>query len=303
MTCRELQFGKRPPRTSGALSGTASLLSGMSVERVGNRVPGEFPTTGGHVGSPCREDGDLGAPGTAQPLGRSDSASPDARGPRYRTGRPSPAERVRLGELGAMLRSRREALGLTLADLEPVAGSRGSLADIEAGRIRTRPSRLRAWLGALGVYPEPILASFADVIAPENPRGPTWSPVNSRPPASPPPPRQPAPLPAHLRAVLGAELWLLRVRAGLGRKELAHAVGRSRPWVSIAERGLRAIDPEHLERWLVVVEATASERVLLALRFPGWIRARREDLGVGMAPPDQSRRSPTGRFVAKEQEK
>ena len=236
-----------------------------------------------------------------QPMGIGDSAPAPAAALRYiRSGRPSPAERIRLAELGAVLRSRREALGLTLADLEPIVGARGSLADVEVGSMRTRPARLRAWLRALGVYPEPILASFADVIAADRSDGrQSWRPVETR---QPPPARRPTPLRPHLQAALGAELWRLRVRAGLGRKELARRVGRSRPWVSIAERGLRAIDPEYLERWLVVVDATSSERVLLALRFPGWIRTRREGPGVGMAPPDQSHRSPTGRFVAKEQE-
>ncbi len=190
-----------------------------------------------------------------------------------RSGRPGPAELVVLASLGAILRSSRLATGLTLADLEPIAGARGSLDGIERGTVRTRPSRIRALCGALGLDADALLVDFAAVIAPERPEGPTWHPI-TRPPAPPPPPRRPTgpePLPADRRAALGADLWGLRVRAGLSRRELARAVGRSRPWVSIAERGLRAIDPEHLEAWLVAVDATPTDRLVLAWRFPGWV--------------------------------
>ena len=37
------------------MSGVARMMSGVSVEGVGNDVGGLFPTRGGLVGSPCRE--------------------------------------------------------------------------------------------------------------------------------------------------------------------------------------------------------------------------------------------------------
>ncbi len=225
-----------------------------------------------------------------QPMTEADSA-PALAGcpPGYtrRTGRPGPAERVRLAQLGTILRSRRQAAGLSLADLEPIAGARGSLACIEAGTMRTRPSRIIALCGALDLDADALLVAYADVIAKEHPKGPSWRPI-TRPPAPPAPPRRPTgpePLPAHLRAAIAAELWTLRVRAGLSRKELGRAIGVSRPWISILERGLRPIGAEHLERWLVAVGATPTDRTLLAWRYPGWIRTRRE--------------TPAGRFVRK----
>ncbi len=223
-----------------------------------------------------------------QPMGEGESPPPDGARQRYarRSGEPTPAERVRLAQLGVILRSRREVMGLTLADLEPIAGARGSIGEIERGTMRTRPSRIRALCGVLGLDADVLLVVFADVIAPERPEGPSWHPV-TRPPAPPAPvpsAPSPAPLPNHLRAALASELWGLRVRAGLGRKELARAVGRSRPWVSIAEHGLRAVDREHLEAWLVAVDVTFVDRLLLALRFPGWV-----------APPKKPTPSRAGR--------
>lgn len=208
-------------------------------------------------------------------------------------------ERKPLAELGRILREARLAAGLTLADLGPVVGSRDGLEAIENGACRTRAGRIRPWCAALGVDPGPIIERFAAVLAAELADGrQAWRAV---PPVERREPRALAlpPLPAHEQAALGAELWRIRVQAGLTRPALAARVGVSRVHIFLVERGARRPSEELVDRWLSAA-GRPVDRDLLALRFPGRIRPSRR-AGVGMAPPDQSRRSPTGRFVAKDQ--
>jgi transcriptional regulator with XRE-family HTH domain len=208
-------------------------------------------------------------------------------------------EREPLRELGRVLREARLAAGLSVEDLGPIVGSAGSLEGIERGAFRTRASRVRPWLAHLGVDPEPIIERFAEVLAPERPDGRNaWRPVA---PVERREPRALAlpPLPAHEQAVFGAELWTLRVHAALTRPALAARLRVSRIHIWFVEHGQRRPSEELVDAWLGAA-GRPVDRDLLALRFPGRIRPRRR-AGVGMAPPDQSRRSLTGRFVAKEQ--
>jgi hypothetical protein len=148
------------------------------------------------------------------------------------------------------------------------------------------------------VDPEPIVARFAAVIVPERPDGRNaWRPValveHREPRALVLPP-----LPAHEQAALGAELWRLRVGARLARPALAALVGVSRIHVWLVEHGQRRPSDELVDAWLAAA-GRPVDRDLLALRFPGRIRASRR-ARVGMAPSDQSHRSPTGRSATEE---
>ena len=179
-----------------------------------------------------------------------------------------------LDELGALLRQARVAAGVSWPELEALVGPRSSLGSIETGKVRTRASRLRPWLERLGVDPDPVLERFAAVIAPESEDGrPRFKPVTPR--TEPPGPRprrlEPPPLEAHAQATLGAELWRIRVDAGLGRPELAAAIGCSRITVFLVERGLRRPTLDLVEAWVAAAGAVPASRALLALRFPGWI--------------------------------
>jgi transcriptional regulator with XRE-family HTH domain len=207
-------------------------------------------------------------------------------------------EREPLRELGQVLQDARHAAGLSLEELGPVVGSKDSLEAIENGAGRTRAGRLRPWLAHLGVDPEPIIAKYIAVIAPELPDGrQAWRPVA---PVERREPRALAlpPLPAHEQAALGADLWRIRVQAGLARPALAARIGVSRIHVFLVEHGQRRPSEELVDAWLSAA-GRPVDRDLLALRFPGRIRPARR-ARVGMAPSDQSRRSPTGRFVARE---
>ncbi len=208
-------------------------------------------------------------------------------------------ERAPLAELGRILRDARLARGLELADLGPIVGSADSLAAIEDGYGRTRAGRLRPWLAHLGVDPEPIIAKYIAVIAPELPDGrQAWRPVA---PVAPRASRSLVlpPLPAHEQAALGADLWRIRVQAGLTRPALAAIVGVSRVHLFLVEHGQRRPSEELVGAWLAAA-GLPVDRALFALRWPGRIRPSRR-ARVGMAPAKQSRRSPTGRFVAREQ--
>jgi len=55
MTCPEWIGRTSPADVSGVLSGTASVLSGMSVPDVRNGFRRAFRTRWGYVGSPCPE--------------------------------------------------------------------------------------------------------------------------------------------------------------------------------------------------------------------------------------------------------
>jgi transcriptional regulator with XRE-family HTH domain len=180
-----------------------------------------------------------------------------------------------LAELGAELQRARERAGISLQQLGPVVGSRSSLRDIERGRVRTREDRLRPWLQFLGVDPEPVIERYAAVIAPPREDGEVgWKPI-IRPAPRPGPARgmEPPALPAPGRAALGAELWLLRVDAGLARPALAHRIGCSRVHIFLVERGVRLPSPELTARWLDVVDAPTARIVALHRRFPGRIAA------------------------------
>lgn len=236
----------------------------------------------------------------AQAIEPSHSASPDAAaGVARRSRELEPWEREPIRALGRLLEVTRVAAGLSVEDLGPVAGSASSIRSIERGRVRTRASRLRPWLRELGVEPESVIERFRAVLAPERPDGRNaWKPV------APVERREPAamalpPLEPHDQAALGAELWRIRVRARLTRPALAKRLGISRVTVWRVEHGWREASPELVDRWLVDVGRPA-DRVRLAFRFPGRIRATRST-GVGVVPPDHSRRAPTGRFVAKEE--
>jgi transcriptional regulator with XRE-family HTH domain len=217
---------------------------------------------------------ELTRPRTAQPI--QGSPPPFADVPPTatpRTREPAEWERQPLQELGQILEQARLAAGLTLDDLGPVVGSRGSLARIERGAVRTRASRLRPWLAHLGVDPDPVIERFAAVLAPEHSDGHnSWRPVA---PVERHEPRgvTPPPLEAYDQAALGAELWRMRAQAGLSRAQLAARLQVSRIKVWLVERGQRQPSPELLEAWLAEV-ARPWYRTLLALRFPGRIQAK-----------------------------
>lgn len=202
-----------------------------------------------------------------------------------RSGTPEAWERPQLVELGELLRSARVAADVSWPDLEAVVGSRSSLRQVEAGTVRTRASRLHPWLERLGVDPDPVLERFAAVIAPEARDGrPRFAPVTFR--AEPAPAL--APLSPHDQALLGAELWRIRVAAGLTRTELAERIGCSRLSVWYVEHARRRPTLELLGAWLAAVHANQADLELLALRFPRLISRRR-----GMFP---SARRPRGRL-------
>jgi transcriptional regulator with XRE-family HTH domain len=199
----------------------------------------------------------------------------------------APWEGPLLAELGQVLQEARIAAGLTLEDLGPIVGSASSLASIEAGIVRTRATRLRPWLEHLRVDPDPIIERFAAVLAPERPDGRNaWRPVA---PVERREPRALAlpPLPAHEQAALGAELWRIRVQAGLTRPALAALLRVSRIHVWLVEHGQRGPSEELVDAWLSAAGRPA-DRDLFALRFPGPALARRRRAPVG-APPGLSR--------------
>lgn len=236
--------------------------------------------------SKARETAVAAAEPLAIPLSLAGDAVPDWRNGR-RSSVPTEAERPALRELGQLLRAAREAEGRSLADLGPIVGCAGSLAAIEAGRQRTRASRLRPWLVTLGVAPEPVLAKYAAVIAPERPDGRTvWKPTVPR---ETPQARRlrlfpPPPLEAHDQAALGAELWRLRARARLDRPTLATAIACSRVFVWLVEHGQREPSPDLVERWIQATGIRREERLVLALRFPRRVAMSPERRPVGSRP-------------------
>lgn len=201
---------------------------------------------------------------------------------RDRSGTPEAWERPQLLELGELLRTARLAAGISWPELEAVVGTRSSLRQVEGGTTRTRASRLRPWLERLGLDPDPVLERFAAVIAPEAADGrPRFAPVAFR---AEPPRLEPAPLAPHARAALGAELWRLRVVAGLSRPDLAARVGCSRVAVWLVERGARRPTADLVEAWLVAAGADQVERTLLGIRFPSLISGRPRQFGSALRP-------------------
>lgn len=187
-----------------------------------------------------------------------------------RSGVPEPWELPLLAELGELLRDARLASGVGWPELEAVAGLRGSLRSVERGITRTRASRLRPWLELLGLDPEPVIARFAPVIAPEAADGrPRFRTVAPRPPAAEPPP-----LPEWAAAALGAELWRLRELAGLTRSALAESIECSDEAVRLVELGQRRPTVQLLESWLRAVRVDPADRTLMAIRFPSLISGR-----------------------------
>lgn len=196
-----------------------------------------------------------------------------------------------MAAFGRFLEAARIAAGVTLEDLAVIVGP---VREIERGKARTRPSRLRPWLERLGVDPDPVLERYAAVIAPEARDGrPRWSPKTPA-PVEPPRPKLP-PLPDYAQAALGAELWRMRARAGLERQVLAGVLGVSRMTVWLVERGARRPSEELLEAWLDEAGGPI-DRQALALRYPGRIAARPRRPRVGAPGSDRSRTN--GQFVA-----
>lgn len=179
---------------------------------------------------------------------------------------PNDRDRQLLEALGRELRSAREAAGLARSELLSTAGD---VAGIEIGRHRTRPSRIRAICGAVGVDARPLLDRYADVIAPERPDGkPSWKTFHPDLEAPASEPAEPLPLEPWDRAALGAELWALRERTGLTRPGLAERLGCSRVHIWLVERGEREPSAGLADAWLDATRASDAERTLLALRFP-----------------------------------
>lgn len=219
-----------------------------------------------------------------RPVQSRESGSLRARGPFRTRGRVeySAAELAAMQRLGAELRRRRDGAGLTLAVLEPIAGSRRSLEDVEAGRVRTRASRLRPWLAALGTDPQEIaelLERHALAIAPAYGAS-MWTPITRGPVRVAPPRLEPAPAaPADPApgARLGAHLWRARVAARLRRSEIARRIGCATFTVWRVEHGRRRPSGDLVEAW---IEACGAERrepisVLgLLYRYPGSISYR-----------------------------
>jgi len=189
-----------------------------------------------------------------------------------RSSTPAAWELPQLAELGELLRAARITGDVSWQDLEAVVGSRSSLRQVEAGVARTRASRLRPWLERLGMDPGPVLERFDAVIAPEAADGrPRFAPVTFRAERAP----APAPVPPHARAAFGAELWRLRVVAGLTRSELAERIGCSRISVWYVERARRRPTADLLGAWLTATGASHADIERLALRFPALIAGRR----------------------------
>lgn len=191
----------------------------------------------------------------------------------YRSGVPEPWERPALRDLGRILREARETAGLSLDELGPVAGNPKSLHHIERGRRRTRASRLRPWASRVGLDPDALVGRFAAVIAPERADGrPSFSPVSV--PDGPAPRPEPPRLLPHERAALGAELWRLRLAAGLSRPALANELGCDRVHVLDVERAHRRPSAELLEDWLALT-GSELDRAWIQTRFPGQVGPRR----------------------------
>lgn len=227
-----------------------------------------------------------------QPVAEAVRALGDTRSDAHR--RPiRPAERPLLAALGRELEATRVAAGLTLEDLAPYAGSPGSLRDIERGRLRTRARRIRAYCAGVGVDPEPIIARYASVIAPERADGrDAWRPVVV-------PPRPPdrllaqPPMEAWDVAALGAELWRRRALAGLTRPALAARLGCWRAHVWMVEHGQREPSPALAGAWLAATGTARRVRVGLELRFPGRFAAPSRGHGApGLIPSRTNGREP-----------
>lgn len=202
-------------------------------------------------------------------------------------------ERPLLRALGSELAAARISAGLSVEQLARFAGSPGSLQEIERGRMRTRPRRIRAFCAAVGVDPEPIIARYAAVIAPERADGrDAWRPVIV-PPRPPTRGMMPPPLTDWARAALGAELWRRRVEAGLTRPALAAAIVCSRVHVWLVEHGQREPSPSLAGAWLDAAGVSRRHRARLALRFPGRFAAADPGHGVrGLIPSRTNGREP-----------
>lgn len=187
-----------------------------------------------------------------------------------------------LAELGRLLESARLAAGLTVADLGPVAGEPSTLRQIEQGRFRTRPSRLRPWLEHLGLDPDPVLERFAPVIAPERADGRTWHSARNGQPVMPAPRGDRRRANRRPRHGVGAELTRLRMGSTLSHRELARAIGASAFTVLLVEHGLRRPSQELVRRWLDAVAADHLERAGVLDQFPGLISSRTpRETGLG----------------------
>jgi transcriptional regulator with XRE-family HTH domain len=238
-----------------------------------------------------------------------------------RSGRPDPWELPVLQELGARLEAARRAADLSPLGLALEIGlSPSGIRSVEAGRVRTRRSRIREWAEVTSIDAEQLLSEFADVIAADAGRPVQfWQPRAV--PGSigweltrisllamrglvPPPPVAPGE-----RATLGIALWRLRCEAGLTRAQLAVRIGCPRNHVWRVECDRRRPSRDLLNRWTIGLGRPDAAALIVAFEpssvAPRPIRIRAGDhlpkpAPASLAPLIQSHHAPTGRRRRKE---
>lgn len=161
-----------------------------------------------------------------------------------RSGTPEPWELPLLATLGARLQGARESAGMTPLELATRIGlGPEAIRDVEQGRHRTRPVRIREWLAVTraAVDVEAFLSEFAPVIGVDTEPRRRWQPA-------PPPQVIPKASPA-MQAELGAILWRMREQADLSRPALAQRAGISRFSVWLIEHGAQRPSTDMVDRW------------------------------------------------------
>lgn len=267
-------------QAAGTTAGSGRM-SGHHIRADGSHLPdGSFP-----AGPRGTDFSQRSGPGSAQQVPEGGIADPASRVQGSSSG---PAT-----WMGAQLRARRETLGLSHDEIARIAGfaDAATVRAIERG-ARTRASRLRPWLAALGIEVAPFLAEHAGAIAPES-----RFPMRPRPP-KPPRPVKPsralAPPPAadevaSDRAALGGALWGWRIRRELSRPALARLVGVSRMTIWAVERGLWPLQESTYRACCAALRLGVAEPHVLAAKYPAAIVPdRRRAAGASPVLPDRA---------------